>query len=77
MTTFIKYLSRAHLNNMNIAAYESAQGVSVRAENVINGKSIGARKFDSPELMETWWDNVAGHGPGKLANAIESLDYRK
>lgn len=76
MAKFIKYFGKAHLEYMNVAAYESEDGASVRAENVVNGKSVGARTFRSVEEAEDWWDSLPGSGAGKLANAIDSLDIK-
>ena len=70
---FIKYLSNAHLNYMNIAVYENGSKIKARVENVVNGKSIGAREFDSMEQLESWFYDLPGSDLGRIENAMNEI----
>ena len=75
---FIKYLGRAHLNSMNIAVTDNADGsVTARAENVVHNRSVGMRTFSNIEELDHWWDDLPGSGAGKLKNAIEIIRQDK
>lgn len=47
MSTFIKYMSNAHLCNKNIALYGNNEGATLVAEHIINDASIGYLNFSS------------------------------
>ena len=72
MSKFIKFLGRAHINSMNVALYESG---TVRAENVVTNRSIGAMSFDSVEAAEDWFDGLSqtDDNTTKTVLAIDAL----
>ena len=76
-TECVKFMSAAHLNNMNVALYvHHDYTATLYAENVTNSKSVGGRRFKSIADAEAWYQVLPGHGLGKLKNALERLDYR-
>jgi len=70
MSKFVKFLGRAHINFVNVALYETG---AVRAENVVNGKSLGGKSFPSAEAAEEWFDAFKGDNTARTAQAIENL----
>lgn len=73
---FIKYLSAAHLNWMNIAVYQNGEKIKARAENAVTGKSIGARDFESEKHLNNWFAGLPGSGLGRLSNALSEIAVR-
>lgn len=70
---FIKYLSSSHLRHMNIAIYENGSKIKARVENVVNGKSVGARDFESLDHLDSWIESLPGSGLGRIANAMDDI----
>jgi hypothetical protein len=67
---FVKYLGTAHINNLNIALYDSG---AVRVEQVVNDKSLGAKQFQNTEEAEGWFESFNGDNMSRLTQAISSL----
>jgi hypothetical protein len=72
MSKFVKYLGEAHINQMNIALYDSG---SIRVENVVNQKSIGARAFDSVADAEEWFESIGETNTERTWACIQSLKH--
>lgn len=71
MAKFVKFFGNAHINSKNVALYDNG---SVRLENVINGRQIAAKRFDSTEAAEEWFDGLSEDGnTQKLLFAIDEL----
>lgn len=73
MEKFVKFMSKIHLNGINIGLYSNKEGVIAKAENVTNGKKLGTRSFKSIEDAEKWFESMKGNEAGKLANAIDNI----
>ncbi len=67
---FIEFLGSAHLGYMNLALYTSG---AVRAENVVNGKCVAVKKFESVEAAKEWFDAFEGRNIERLASAMTSM----
>ncbi len=75
MTKFIEYFGSAHLNSMNVAAYETKKGVTLKAENVETDKVFGELKFNSYEEAEDWFSELPGsNNVSRLNSALEVLE---
>lgn len=70
---FIKYLGSAHINFKNVAVYQNGSKIKARVEHVVNGKSIGARDFDSLDALDAWVESIPGSGAGRLVNVMEEI----
>ncbi len=70
---FIKYMSKAHLNGMNVGLYDNENGATLRAENVINNHALGIRQFPSIDAAQNWFASLPGNQMGRLANALDEL----
>lgn len=70
MAKFIKYLGEAHINEMNVALYDSG---SLRVENVVNNKSIGARQFESVSAAEDWFESIGDTNAERTWACIKSI----
>ena len=68
--TFVAFLGHAHLNSQNVAVYQSGDRVTAKVENVLTGKSYGARTFDSQTSLDAWYARLPGTGLGRLYNAM-------
>lgn len=74
---FVKFMSRAHLANKNIALYEAEDGGALLAlENVLTDEVTRSIEFASVENAEAWWDKIDGKGIEKLNNAIDFLLFQ-
>ena len=73
MSKFIDYLSSVHWNGMNVALYKTG---AVKAENVINGTSIGARTFPDPEAAREWFAGLGDDDLNRLWVALDELNPR-
>ena len=74
MKKFIEFFGSAHLNSMNVAVYENADGCSLVVENVATDKEFGEKQFDSYEAAEDWFSELDGsNNLSRLASAIEEL----
>lgn len=71
--SFIKFMSKSHLANKNIALYETESGVKMTLENVVNGDEIAKKEFESLDSAEGWWEDLEGQGIGKLSSAIDEM----
>ena len=74
-TQFIKFMGGSHFNNMNVSLYLNTGGAALRAENIINNKSVGAKQFGSAVDAVGWYESLPGSGAGRLTNAIDELDF--
>ncbi len=70
MARFIKYLGAAHINHMNVALYDTG---SLRVENVVNQKSIGARKFESVSAASDWFESIGDTNAERTLACIRSI----
>ncbi len=71
---FIKFMSKAHLNNFNIGLYKEKDGsVRLILEDVISDKQFEKQYFKSASQAEEWYESLPGTGLGKLNNAIYIL----
>lgn len=70
MAKFIKYLGEAHINAMNVALYDSG---SLRVENVVNNKSVYARKFESVSAAEQWFESIGDTNAQRTWACIQSM----
>ncbi|MNM49755.1 hypothetical protein D3C76_1202000 [compost metagenome] len=73
---FIKFISPEHLNYMNIAVYQNGTRIKIRAENVVTGKSVGARDFSSLDDLGDWYESFPGSGLGRLDSAIKRIEVK-
>jgi hypothetical protein len=74
MKKFIEFFGSAHWNNQNVAAYKTANGAVLKAENVVTGRVLGARMFDSYDAAEDWFSNLPGaNNLSRLDSAIGAL----
>lgn len=74
MQKFIEFFGLAHFNSMNIAAYENANGCLLIVENVVTGKELGTRQFDSYQAAKDWFFNLDGsNNLSRLSSAIELI----
>jgi len=70
---FVTYLGRAHINSLNLALYTSG---AVRVENVVNGKCVAARQFESTDAAQEWFDGFDGNNTARTVSAIADLTNR-
>ena len=74
MKKFIGFFGSAHLNSMNVAAYENANGCLLVAENVVTDKEFGKKQFESHEAAEAWFSELDGsNNLSRLNSAIQEL----
>jgi len=69
-SSFVEYLGSAHLGYTNIALYNTG---AVRVENVVNGKCLSVKKFQTVEDAREWFDAFDGRNTERLAAAIRSM----
>ena len=75
MEKFIEYFGSAHLNSKNVAAYQLADCVTLKAEHIETGKVIGKRDFDSYDDAEEWFCNLPGsNNVSRLDSALDALN---
>ena len=74
MKTFIDFFGTAHLNDMNIAAYENERGVILIAEDIVKDKELGRMQFDNYESAVEWFSALNGtSNVSRLDKAIDKL----
>ena len=74
MRNFIEFYGSAHLNNRNIASYETRDGVMLVAENIITGEILGELAFDDTESADDWFANLQGESNAqRLDIALEII----
>ena len=69
---FVKYLGKAHINSINIALYDNG---TVCAENVVNNKTLGTKKFVDTEDAQGWFDNLGSDNTARTANGIALFQH--
>ena len=78
MSKFIEYFGSAHLNSMNVGAYETENGVTLKSENVATDTIYGEKEFESYEDAENWFGELPGiNNVSRLDSALEILDGKK
>jgi len=72
-STFVKFLGSSHIKFTNIALYSSG---AVRVENVVNGKCLAAKQFESTDAAEEWFDSFYGNNTQRMLTAMTSMGVK-
>lgn len=74
MRKLICQLGNITYNNIGVAIFEAANGVSVREYNIITNKQYSKRSFNTIEDAKIWFSNFNGNDIQKLIAALDDLN---